>query len=77
MNGERCCCTQSQWNTHLFKQTNKRKHLTLFYEVDEIEAYYVEGSKPKNETPIEYTQIYTLNLEGDNKDPVSQKVTYM
>ena len=51
--------------------------MTLFYEVDEIEAYYVEGSKPKNETPIEYTQIYTLNLEGDNKDPVSQKVTYM
>ena len=39
--------------------------------MDEIEAYYVEGSKPEKETPTEYIQIYTLNLERGNKDPVS------
>ena len=32
-------------------------------EVDETEAYYTEWSKPERETPIQYINAYTWNLE--------------
>ena len=42
--------------------------------MDEIGAYYVEGSKPERETPVEYIKTCIWNVERGNKDPVIQTV---